>query len=228
VERVIALHDNGIELEFDLPEQASTKDRARTWQFPARVLKSSGRPLQLLNVAELEMRARAWLQTGGMTQAVCGRWVFTWTAIKIECDPQSVLQMLEPFDLRLSNLHDGALHSEPGVRGTAPLRTDTLGPDGATYAAEMEIDPDVVRRERAAADIATAEMTGKAPLTLEHALQTRESERISGKIAATFEVDSTGRVTRRRRVTKAEIAGQAGSLERHTTTLTVERRFISR
>lgn len=228
VERVIALHDGGIELEFDLPEQASAKDRARTWQLPARVLKSPGRPLQLLNRPELEMRVRAWLQSGGMTQAACGRWVFTWTAIKIECDPESVLQMLEPFDLRLGDLRDGTLHNEQGARGPAPLRTDSLASDGATYVAEMEIDPDVVRRERAKADAAAAEMTGKPPLTLELALQAREAERISGTITTTFEVDSSGRVTRRGAVTRVEIAGQAGSLERHTTTVTVERRLVSR
>jgi hypothetical protein len=228
VERVIALHAGGIELEFDLPEQALPQDRARTWQFPARVLKSPGRPLQLLNASELEIRVRAWLQRGGMTEAACGRWSFTWTAIKIECDPQSVLQMLEPFDLRLGDLRDGTPHSEPGARGSAPLRKDSLGTAGATYAAEMEIDPDVVRRERANEDVAIAEMTGKAPLALELALRAREADRISGTIATTLEMDSAGRVTRRRRVTRLEIAGHAGSLERQTTTVVVERRLVSR
>ena len=228
VERVIALHDSGIELEFDLPEQASPRDRAGSWQLPARVLKSPGHPLQLLNASELEMRVRVWLQSGGMSQAVCGRWVFTWTAIKIECDPESVLQMLEPFDLRLGDLRDGTLHNEPGARGSAPLRTDSLDSGGATYAAEMEIDPDVARRERAKMDVAVAEMSGKAPLALEVALQAREVERFSGTIATTFEVDSAGRVTRRRRITQIEIAGQAGSLERQTRTETVERRLVSR
>jgi hypothetical protein len=228
VERVIALHDGGIELEFDLPEQASPRDRARTWQLPARVLKSPGRPLQLLNGSELEMRVRAWLQRGGMTQEACGRWLFTWTAIKIECDPESVLHMLKPFDLRLGDLYDGVLHNEPSGRGRAPLRTGSLDSGGATYAAEIEIDPDVVRRERAKMDVALAEISGKAPLALEVALQAREAERISGTIATTLEVDSAGYVIRRKRITRVEIAGKAGSLERQTTTVTVERRIVSR
>jgi hypothetical protein len=103
-ERVVALRDDGVELEFDLPADATQEDRSRSWQFPARVLKSVGLPLQLLNGPELETRGRAWLAGAGLTEAACGRWVFTWTAIKIECDPQSVLQILEAFDLRLNDL----------------------------------------------------------------------------------------------------------------------------
>ena len=49
VERVVALRDGGVELEFDLPEKTPAKDRARSWQFPVRVLNSSKHPLQLLN-----------------------------------------------------------------------------------------------------------------------------------------------------------------------------------
>ena len=62
VERVIALRDSGVELEFDLPEGTSAEDRTRNWQFPARVLKSSDQPLQLLNGAELEARVQDWLK----------------------------------------------------------------------------------------------------------------------------------------------------------------------
>lgn len=228
MERVIALHDGGIELEFDLPEQASQQDRARTWQLPVRVLKSPGRPLQLLNRPELETRVRAWLQTAKIPQSACGRWIFTWTAVKIECDPNSVLNTIEHFDLRLGEFGEGTLHNESGARGPAALRREAFDSNGATYAAELEIDPDVMRRQRAEADVAVAEMTRKAPLTLEAALQARQGNRISGTIVTTFEMDSAGRLTRRRRVTQVGIADQAGSLERETTTETVERRLVSR
>jgi hypothetical protein len=228
VERVVALHDGSIELEFDLPEQTSSQDRTRTWQLPARVLKSPDRPLQLLNGPELEKRLRAWMQGGQMTEAGCGRWVFTWTAIKIECNPHSVLQMLEPFDLRQSDLRDGTQYNEPGARGRVPLRLGSRNSGGETYAAEMEIDTELVREERAKADVAIAEIAGKAPLTLQTALQARGAERISGTIATTIETDAAGRVTRRTRITNVEIAGKAESLERQTTTTTVDRRLISR
>lgn len=225
VERVIALGDSGVELEFDLPEGTSAQDRAREWQFPVRVQRSE-QELRLLNALELERRARAWRDGAGLTESACGRWIFTWTAVKIECDPQSVLQALEPFDLRPSDLRDGAQHSEIGAR-PAPFRIESQRSGGATFVAEMELDPDVTRRQRAEMDVAVAEMTGHAPLSLETALEARAAERISGTIVTTFETDAAGRVTRRTRVTRAEIAGADGSLERHITTETAERRLVS-
>jgi hypothetical protein len=227
VERVIALHDGAIELEFDLPERASPQDRAHIWQFPVRVLKAPGRPLELLNRPELEARLRTWLQNAGMAATACGQWGFTRTAVKIECDPQSVLQIIEPFNLRPGDLHDGTLYTEPGARGSAPLRAERRGSDGTAYIAEMEINPDLLRHMRAEVDVAVAQITSEAPLPLEAALKAREADRISGTIATAFEVDAAGRVTRRRSVSQFEIVGESGSAERETTTITVERRLVS-
>lgn len=227
VERVVALTSAGVELEFDLPEPTSEEDRARNWQFPVRVLRSA-QALQLLNAPELTARAHAWRTSAALPEAACGRWVFTWTAVKIECDPQSALQLLGPFDLRPSHLRDGAQHNETGARRPAPLRVQSQSPDGAAFVAEMELDPVLAARQRAETDVVVAEMTGQAPLSLEAALQTRAAERISGTIVITFETDSAGRVTRRTRISRVEIVGADGSLERHTTIETAERRLISR
>ncbi len=226
-ERVIELREDGVVLEFDLPHEMPAEDRAREWQFPAQVFKSSGGSLELVNSAQLETRMHAWLERGGLDQTACGRWVFTWTAVKIECDPQSVLQMLEPFDIRRSDLHDGALHSEIGAMDPAPLRAVSVNPDGSVFVAEMDVDTDAVRRQRAEVDVAVAEMMGEQPLTLEAALQARSSERISGTISTTFETDALGRVTRRIRDTRIDIIEVDGSLHRETTTETVERRPIA-
>lgn len=228
VERVVAVSADGVELEFDLPEQTSAQDRASAWQFPVRVLRSPGHPLRLLNAPELTTRVHSWLEKAGLTEAACGRWTFTWTALRIECDPQSVLEWLEPFDLRPGDLHAGAQHHEIGALRTAPLRVESRSSDGAIFVAEMELDPDVARQERAATDVAVAEMTGQAPLSLEAALQARADEQISGTIVTTFERDAAGRVTRRTRVFRTEIVSSDGSLERRTTTETAERRLISR
>ena len=101
-----------------------------------------------------------------------------------------------------------------------------MGPNGSIFVAEMEIDPDAVRRQRAEADMAVAEMMGDGPLELEAALQARSSERISGTIRTTFETDALGRVTRRIRVVQIETVALDGSQSRETTTQTVERRPI--
>ena len=198
VERVIAVRDDGSELEFDLPDDASVEARARSWQFPARVFRSEHGTLELLNAPDLEARVRTWLENVQIPEAACGRWVFTWTAIKIECDPQSVLGTLQAFDIRPSDLTAGV----------------------------VQLDPADLRRERAETDIAVAQMTGEPPLTLEAALQARSSEQVSGTITTRFEFDEDGRAGRRVTVGEVEVVQADGARERTVTTTTVERRLL--
>ena len=93
IERVIGLRADGLELQYDLPSAATADERAGNWQFPARVFKPFGGPAQLLNGPELEARVDGWLKAAGWPRTVCGHWIFTWNAFRIECDPQSVLAM---------------------------------------------------------------------------------------------------------------------------------------
>lgn len=198
VERVIAVREDGSELEFDLPDDASVEARARSWQFPARVFRSEHGTLELLNAPDLEARVRTWLENAQIPKAACGRWIFTWTAIKIECDPQSVLGTLQAFDIRPSDLTAGV----------------------------VQLDPEDLRRERAETDIAVAQMTGEPPLTLDAALQARSSEQVSGTITTRFEFDGDGRAVRRVTVGEVEVVQADGARERTVTTTTVERRLL--
>ncbi len=199
VERVIAVRDGGVELEFDLPEGTSAESRAQNWQFPARVFKPQGGALQLLNAPELQVRVRAWLASAQIPEDACGRWVFTWTSIKIECDPQSVLSTLEAFDLRPGDTSDSV----------------------------EQIDPEAVRRERAEADVAVAQMMGEQPLAFEAALQARAAEQYSGAVTSRYETDAAGWVTRRVVMSELEITQADGSIERTTRTTTIERQRIA-
>jgi hypothetical protein len=225
VERVVAVDEAGLELEYDLPKTATAQERASAWQFPVRVLAPIRGPLQLLNGAELEARVNGWLKAGHMTRAACGHWIFTWNAFRIECDPASVLKALAIIDLRSEDMRDGASYQDPAARAAAPLTLKTAGPGGATFAVAMTVDPAQVYRARAQSDIVVAEILRKN-LTLEAALSARSAEHVSGTINITFETDSTGHVWRRTRVTRLE-TGQPGKLETETTTETVTRRPIS-
>jgi hypothetical protein len=51
LERVIGIREGGLELEYDLPNDATAEDRARTWKFPVRLFRSSNAPMQLLGSA---------------------------------------------------------------------------------------------------------------------------------------------------------------------------------
>src|SRR5665213_3451626 len=227
IERVIGLRADGLELEYNLPKDVTADDRAENWQFPARVFKPFRGPAQLLNGPELEARVDRWLKAAGWPRTVCGHWIFTWNAFRIECDPQSVIKTVEAFDMRPTDLRDGAPYREPEARGPGTLAKKTAGTDGAEFFVEMPVDPDAVRRARAESDVATGEIMNK-PVTLDAALRERARETVSGTISVEFETDSAGDVSRRTKVTKLDIKEPDGQSETQTVTETLERRLMSR
>jgi hypothetical protein len=227
IERVIGLRTDGLELQYDLPNTATPDDRARNWQFPARVFKPFRGPAELLNGAELETRVEGWLKAAGLPRTSCGHWIFTWNAFRIECDPQSVIKTVQSFDLTSADLRDGAPFQEADARSSGKL-TKKAGDQGtAIFAVEMPVDPDSVRRARAESDLVVAEIM-KKPVSLETALGERAREAISGTITVEFKVDSAGNVQRRTKVTRLDITGPDGLSEKDTVTETLERRPISR
>jgi hypothetical protein len=225
VERVIAVRDTGVELEYDLPNGTSADDRAREWKFPARLLRPPHGPAQLLNAPELERRLERWLTSAGLPREACGRWYFSWNAFQIDCDPQAVIPILEPFTLWPDELRDGALWQQQGSRAPVALRQERPAPGRETFVARMEIDPEAVRRERVRADIVVAEIMHRS-LTPEAALQAHAAERISGTMVTTFEMDTSRHIRRRTTVTELEVRGADGRAEHRTVTETVERRLV--
>jgi hypothetical protein len=222
LERVIAIRDDGRELIYDLPKSATKEDRARNWQFPAHVFQPNRGSIKLLNQDDLEARLATWLKMAGWDRSVCGQWIFTWNAFRIDCDPQTVIDTINAFDLRVSELREGALYSdnnakEPGklVRIASELRV-------AAFMVELKVDPDVVRRARAQSDVVVGEIV-KKPVLLETALQDRLKEDVSGTVSVTFDVDDAGQVQRRVRVIQLKTKRLDGSTETETNTETVER-----
>ena len=221
IERVLEV------LEFDLTRATSGDDRDREWQFPARVQRFNDGRLLLINTEELIVRNSLWLERGGMNSSDCGRWVFTWNAFKIECDPQSVLAVLEPYILRLSELRDGAYLEEEGT--VEPARLNGLPADvSEILQANFTVDPDAVRRQNANTDIIIAQIRGDAPLDLETALALRSSDDISGRLTVTIETDTTGQIIRRVRNTQIEVVKTDGTTEiTHATQTAIRNRIPS-
>jgi len=222
LERVIGVREGGLELEFDLPKVATAEERARSWQFPVRVFRPTNGSMKLLNRPELEARIEGWLKAAGWTRAACGRWIFTWNAFRIECDPESVIKAVEAFDLRSADIQEGASYQEIDARGSGTLTRESAGRDGATLSVALEIDPEVVRRARAESDVAVGEMM-QEPVTLDAALRERAREEVSGTISVTFDTGPAGAVRKRTKVTKVETRGADGRSESQTVTETVER-----
>lgn len=226
-ERVIALREDGIELEYDFRPGATAEERAQNWQFPARVFKPFHGPMQLLNRAELEGRVDGWLRAAHWTRAVCGHWIFTWNAFHIDCDPDSVIGILAGFDMGPGGLRDGTMFEDAHASAPAPLRRTRAGPDGETFAVSLSIDPEVARRERAQGDAVIAEIMGRSP-TLDATARQHAAETISGTISITLDTDAAGRVRRRVEVTRAQIRGPSGVVETDVSTWTRVRRLVSR
>jgi hypothetical protein len=227
IERVIGVRGDGVELEYDLPKATTAEERAGNWQFPAQVFKPFDGPAQLLNASELEARVDGWLKAAGWPRTVCGHWIFTWNAFRIECDPQSVIKTVESFDLRSAEPREGAPYLDAEALGSGKLARQPAGPDGAIFSVEMPVDPDAVRRAEAESDVAVGEIM-KKPVSLDAALLERRREIVSGTISVMFETDPAGNVRRRTRVTKLDIKGPSGQSETRTVTETLERRLISR
>jgi hypothetical protein len=224
VERVIAIDDAGDQLEFDFPDGTSAEERAREWKFPARVLRPRHGPFQLLNASELEGRLLRWLRAAELTREACGHWYFTWNAFQIDCDPQSVIHVVEAFEQWPEDLREGASYQQDGSQDAVTLTEQGSGSE-RVYVARMQADAEVVRRERARQDVVVAEIM-RRPLTFDAALAARSAERISGTITTTFAMETGSNIRRRTTVTELEISGAEGQ-EHHTTTETLERRLIS-
>jgi hypothetical protein len=226
LERVVAISDLGLELEFDLSHDATAEDRARVWQYPARVLQLSHGQMRLLNGPELEGRVDRWLAKAGWTREVCGRWIFTWNAFRIECEPESVVADIEAINLRSVDLRDGAAYRHPQTTGSARLKRTTTGQGAATFSVTLEIDADAVRRARAEDDVAVAEIMQK-PVTLDAALQKRAEEVITGTVEITFDTDSAGSPIRRTVITTLKTVEFNGVQKTDTRTVTVTRQLLS-
>ncbi|MET3901011.1 hypothetical protein ABIB57_004979 [Devosia sp. UYZn731] len=228
IEKVIAIRPEGVELEFDLPEETSPEVRARSWEYPMRVLKAPGKPLELLNETELVDRVDRWLELGGLSRSTCGQWIFTWTAIKIECDPKAALASLAGYDLRITDLSEGAIYNEPGTLGPVPLRLTSSGPAGETLVAELELDPALVRLQQAEREIAIAQMTGLPQPTIEDAMRSWAKAEISGTIRTTIDVDTRGIVIRRTQVSNLQIVDDARGQQHLSSTAILERKPVLR
>jgi hypothetical protein len=225
VKRVIDVRAEGLELVYDLPETSTQKERDRQWQFPVRVLEPLEGALQLLNVSELEARVADWLMKFKVPRTACGTTVFTWTAFRIECDPQSVRKTIGQFDMGISRLYEGAPFQDAAALGTGKLVKKTSGPEGAAFTAEIPIDPDAVRRAHAENDVTIGQMTNN-PVTLEAAMARRERETVSGMISVVFEADNAGNIHRRTKVTKIDIARPDGETETYTMTEVLEQELL--
>lgn len=214
VVRYLGSSDGGQDLEYDLPDEATSRDREAAWQFPAKIRVSSDGSMILLNMADLERRRDRFLKKAGWSKQICGRWIFTWNAFKIECDPLSAFGIVEAFQAQPKLLADGAPFAMKGAVGAALMRCAPATGGGQKCTVALLLDADATRRELAEADVVIGDLTGK-PISVAAAAKKRAETQIRGTVEVTFEADAAGVVERRTIVIHSEQLGPVG--EKRTT-----------
>lgn len=222
VERIVALRDGGVELEYDVP----TGEERREWQFPVRVFKPASGPMLLLNEAELAARVDPWLAKANWTREICGQWIFTWSAFKIECDPQSALDSVSGFSLWQDDLRAGAPFTIEYMFGSPHFELVTADANGSSYVVTVNLDPDQLRLRQAGRDVVVGQILGK-PITQEEALKKYASEQFSGTVTVRFAVTASGLVIRRTDQFETRTVKANGDIETHKGTTIIERRRIN-
>jgi hypothetical protein len=225
IERVIRVDQGGVELEYDEPPEADGKRKGLNWQLPARIYRpANGTPI-LLNSAELEKRVDPWLKKAKMQRAACGQWIFTWNAFKIECDPASALGIVEQFNLWSPNMAEGQLFSDSSSIAAVPLKVKSYGANGSVYVAELEVDPEKVKKQKAETDVLVSKIMGKTK-SFESALAEQANHKISGTILVTIEAGPSGQTIKRTTITRFRIEAD-GAIETGSNSVTLERRPLS-
>lgn len=225
IERVIDVRTDGVVLEYDLPQETKPIDRSRQWQFPARILRPVVGPISLLNSAALEARATDWLKRAKLARADCGRWIFTWNAFRIECDPESAIKIVKQYDLGNERLVAGVRYDDVQATQSGFLDKGIVTAEGTQFAVSLPLDADKVRREMAESDMIVAEIMRK-PITLDQALGAQKKKDIAGSLSITLDVLPSGQLWCRASVTKVRIAEASQKIETRMVTETIERRKI--
>ncbi len=220
IEQVVALRDGGIELVYD---EVDASNR-RQWQFPIRVFKPANGALVLLNAAELEASVDPWLAKANWTREICAQWIFTWNAFKIDCDPQSALEIVNGYSLWHDTLRAEMPFQTEGLKGAPPLKLERSDANGSVYVVTGSLDPELLKLKKAETAVIVARISGEV-ITQEKALESLVNVEISGTITVRFVVALSGLVVKRIDQTEVRTT-EAGEVEVSTATTTLERRRL--
>ncbi|GAB5348581.1 hypothetical protein [Alteriqipengyuania sp. 357] len=207
VERVIGKSEDGIEIEYSIPGPAEEVRGTAMWMFPARIAVAPDGSKALLNEAELSARLADWLASAEWSREVCSRWLFTWTAVQIECNPHAVIEAVEMFGMRPGRIAEGEPVALIGAAGAATLKRTGSRDGRAVLSASADIDPQAVRDSEVETALMVAEIMGET-LARETAVKETAGIDATGIVSIEFEVDQAGLVWKR--VEKNELTVTGG------------------
>ncbi|MEW4449511.1 hypothetical protein [Qipengyuania sp. JC766] len=220
-EHAIATTAEGLEIEYSIPGDPDEVRGNDMWMYPARVLVRPDGSKRLLNESEIIARRDLWLDEAGWTKEQCGRWLFTWTAVKIECDPQAVLESIEGYGLRPAPLRPGTQFELPeyGISGLLEDRGTRNGRQVLFLSAP--VDPQTVRDQEARTREIVAEISG-GTLPVDDTSSGSEID-ASGTIEIEFEIDEAGLVWKKTETVEMLVTGLDRGDEERTAKRTLTR-----
>lgn len=195
-EQVIAVTGDGIEAEYTIPDDPEKIRGNERWMFPARIRITADGSKTLLNPDELAARNAAWLAEAQWPREMCSRWLFTWTAVQIRCDPEAAVEAVESYGMHPGRIAEGQPFALKGALGPVVL-VRTGGADGrSVLTGSGPVDVAYLREGAARTALVVAEITGKT-LTLQAAQAQAAAITASGTVSVAFEVDAAGMVWKR-------------------------------
>jgi hypothetical protein len=225
IERVIAVTQNGVELEYTIPKSHRKTDEKLNWQFPARVFKLYQGQAKLLNATTIDARLTRFLKHMNYSRESCGRWYFTWNAFKIECDSISVLEIVNSFDLGFCDYRAGKVFEYPSaLKPNIKLSEDG---EASVLTAQFALDPNALRRDAAYTKVISSEINGQ-PISFDQALNDSKDTQFSGSARVTFDTDQKGCVTKRVVETTTETTEKDGAIDKQLYVETVERLALTK
>ncbi|WP_017671765.1 hypothetical protein [Blastomonas sp. AAP53] len=182
--------------------------------------------MRLINGSELNARLDRWLTSANWDRTVCGRWIFTWNAFKIECDPETVLKTIDSYELRSIEAIEGAELHDSAASAPARLERKTSGAGNQMFEARLVIDPVKFHRAEAESEVVAGEITGH-PIPFDEALAKSSKDKVEGTIRVVLNTNAAGEVIEKARTTKVKITHHDGTTQVREAVETVQRTRVT-
>ncbi|MXP46399.1 hypothetical protein GRI43_03195 [Altererythrobacter luteolus] len=224
IETVMRNTDDGVVLRYDLPRDEAGNTRTKFWYFPADVLERPDGSLELLDVDSVKSRIDQWLTQRNIPREACGHWTHGGGfPYRVDCDPDSILDQIEAFDLRMPRLEAGAEFSHP--MASSPGILERLAAPRTGYFVVLSIDQQKARAEEAKNALILAQMLDE-DLSREQAESDAAQTDFQGSIRMEFDLEPTGSVIKMSMRTNAVVTNPDGTRETKTSLVTVERHDV--
>jgi len=190
------------------------------------ILRRTDGDLTILNHDELKLRSDTWLQSANIDSSLCGSWYFTWNAFQIVCDPNSVISLIKPLNLRI-NLKNGELYSEPSAISENPLVLLENNLNSRAYRVDLELDPNTIREEKAETNRIVSEISGTTSPLIKGKASGDPPPQYRGDIQITFRTNPAEQVMEKTSVATIVTSFADGRTEQETATTVIRRSLQS-